>query len=52
MDEANDALIARLRNAMRTAVEEDFNANSNKQPATAKLKLLPEVVQVLQRYGP
>src|SRR5271154_421915 len=48
-DRATDEEVARLREAMLAAADEDDVANKAKQPATAKLKLLPQVMEVLRK---
>lgn len=40
-----------LINKMADAVEIDISANRDKTPAVAKVKLLPEVISMLQRYA-
>jgi len=49
LDSFADAEVARLREAMNTAADEDIRANSEKQPAVAKLKLLPEAMETLRK---
>jgi transcription factor SPN1 len=49
LDEAHDSVVRRLGLAMKSAADEDQLANASRQPATAKLRMLPEVMQVLQR---
>ena len=49
LDSFADAEVARLREAMNTAADEDIRANSEKQPAVAKLKLLPEAMDTLRK---
>ncbi|TFK40165.1 hypothetical protein BDQ12DRAFT_721632 [Crucibulum laeve] len=49
LDSFADDEVARLREAMNTAAEEDIRANSEKLPATAKLKLLPEAMDTLRK---
>ncbi len=35
---------------MRLAAVADVEANTNKEPATSKLKMLPEVISVLEKF--
>ncbi|PFH53170.1 hypothetical protein AMATHDRAFT_73710 [Amanita thiersii Skay4041] len=49
LDSFADHEVARLREAMNAAAEEDINANHDKQPAVAKLKLLPEAMDTLRK---
>jgi len=35
---------------MTHAADQDYQANMAKQPATAKLRMLSEVMEVLQKY--
>jgi transcription factor SPN1 len=49
LDSFADAEVARLREAMNTAAEEDQRANVEKLPAVSKLKLLPEAMEILQK---
>ncbi|TFK18124.1 transcription factor iws1 [Coprinopsis marcescibilis] len=51
LDAFADAEVARLREAMNNAAEEDVKANSDKQPATAKLKLLSEAMETLRKQS-
>ena len=44
-----DEEVSALRSEMLTACEEDEEANRERQPATAKLRLLPRVVSTLQK---
>jgi len=48
-DRVADEEVARLRDAMVNAAMEDAHSNSNKLPATAKLRLLPQVMEVLRK---
>jgi len=50
LDSFADDEVARLRETMNAAAEEDQRANSEKQPAMAKLRLLPQAMETLQRY--
>lgn len=50
LDSFADAEVARLREAMNTAADEDMRANSEKQAATAKLRLLPEAMETLRKW--
>jgi len=49
LDSFADDEVARLREVMNTAADEDIRANNEKQPATAKLKLLPEAMETLRK---
>ncbi|EAU85354.1 transcription factor iws1 [Coprinopsis cinerea okayama7 len=51
LDQYADDEVARLREAMNNAAEEDIKANSEKQPATAKLKLLAEAMETLRKQS-
>ncbi|KAG9100057.1 Transcription factor iws1 [Ceratobasidium sp. UAMH 11750] len=44
-----DQEVNRLRQAMHAAADRDIEANTNKQPAVAKLKMLGEVMDMLQK---
>jgi len=50
LDSFADDEVARLREAMSNAAEEDIRANQEKLPATSKLKLLPEAMETLRKY--
>jgi transcription factor SPN1 len=50
LDRFADEEISRLREAMLTAADEDVRSNQMKIPAVAKLKLLPQVLEVLRKY--
>lgn len=50
LDSFADDEVARLRESMNTAADEDIRANSEKQPATAKLRLLPDAMDTLRKY--
>ncbi|KAI0065326.1 hypothetical protein BV25DRAFT_1822483 [Artomyces pyxidatus] len=49
LDAAADMQVSQLREAMLSAADDDDKANRNKMPATAKLRLLPQVMEVLRR---
>ncbi|KAG6842366.1 hypothetical protein C0991_010656, partial [Blastosporella zonata] len=49
LDSFADDEVARLREAMNAAADEDQRANLDKQPALSKLKLLPEAMETLQK---
>jgi transcription factor SPN1 len=49
LDRFADEEVARLRDAMVQAAEEDMAANRERLPATAKLRMLPQVMDVLQK---
>jgi transcription factor SPN1 len=49
LDRFADEEVSRLREAMVAAAMEDTQANKEKFPATAKLKLLPQVMEVLRK---
>lgn len=44
-----DDEIVRMRDAMINAADEDRDANELKKPATAKLRMLKEAVDTLQK---
>lgn len=50
LDTFADDEVARLRESMNAAAEEDHRANLEKLPALAKLKLLPEAMDTLQKH--
>jgi transcription factor SPN1 len=50
LDSFADAEVARLRENMNTAADEDIRANSEKHAAMSKLKLLPEAMETLRKY--
>ena len=50
LDSFADDEVARLRETMNAAADEDQRANSEKQPAMAKLRLLPQAMETLQKY--
>jgi hypothetical protein len=49
LDRVADEQVSRLREAMLAAADEDQQANVEKLPATSKLKLLPQVMEVLRK---
>lgn len=49
LDLLADDEVSALRNEMITAAESDEASNAAKKPGTAKLKLLPQVVNTLQK---
>jgi transcription factor SPN1 len=49
LDSFADDEVARLRETMNSAADEDIRSNSDKQPATSKLKLLPETMETLRK---
>ncbi|KAJ7285119.1 transcription factor iws1 [Mycena rebaudengoi] len=49
LDSFADDEVARLRETMNNAAEEDIKANEAKQPAGAKLRLLPEAMETLRK---
>lgn len=49
LDSYADDQVARLRENMNAAADEDIRSNQDQLPATQKLRLLPEVVDVLQK---
>ncbi|KAJ7126870.1 hypothetical protein C8R44DRAFT_701702 [Mycena epipterygia] len=49
LDSFADDEVARLRETMNNAAEEDIKANDAKMPAIAKLKLLPEAMETLRK---
>lgn len=50
LDKFADEEVSRLRDIMLNAAMEDDTANKNKLPATAKLKILPLVIETLRKY--
>lgn len=52
LDSFADDEVARLRETMNAAADEDIRANNDKLPATAKLKLLPEAMETLRKHVP
>ncbi|KAG8995654.1 Transcription factor iws1 [Tulasnella sp. 427] len=51
LERYQDEEVARLRDAMNLAADQDMEANLDKRPATSKLRMLPEVMEILQRQG-
>ncbi|RDB25719.1 Transcription factor IWS1 [Hypsizygus marmoreus] len=49
LDSFADDEVARLREAMNAAADDDQRANVEKMPATGKLRLLPEAMETLQK---
>ncbi|CAO1620863.1 unnamed protein product [Parajaminaea phylloscopi] len=49
LDPQADAEVAELRSAMMNAAEDDVMANEERKPALAKLRMLPRVVDGLQK---
>lgn len=49
LERYQDEEVARLRDSMNLAADQDMEANLDKRPATAKLRMLPEVMEILQR---
>ncbi|KAH9846679.1 hypothetical protein C2E23DRAFT_851890 [Lenzites betulinus] len=49
LDKYADEEVSRLREAMLTAAADDEQANKEKLPATSKLRLLPQVMEVLRK---
>ncbi|KAH9838282.1 uncharacterized protein C8Q71DRAFT_750272 [Rhodofomes roseus] len=49
LDRVADEEVSRLREAMLSAAQDDEQANREKLPATAKLRLLPQVMEVLRK---
>ena len=49
LDRYADEEVSRLREAMLAAVADDEQANKEKLPATSKLRLLPQVMEVLRK---
>lgn len=52
LDRVADEEVSRLREAMVSAAQDDEAANREKLPATSKLRLLPQVMEVLRKYVP
>ena len=50
LDRFADEEVSRLRESMLAAAGDDDQANRDKFPATSKLKLLPQVMEVLRKY--
>lgn len=51
LDRFADDEVSRLRDAMIQASEEDMASNKEHLPATAKLRMLPQVMEVLQKWA-
>lgn len=51
LDHFADEEVSRLREAMLGAAADDEQANRDKTPATNKLRLLPQVMDVLRKYA-
>ena len=49
LDRFADEEVSRLRESMLAAAADDDQANRDKSPATSKLKLLPQVMEVLRK---
>ena len=49
LDSFADDEVARLRETMSNAADEDIKSNQDKLPATAKLRLLPEAMDTLRK---
>ncbi|KIM40514.1 hypothetical protein M413DRAFT_445962 [Hebeloma cylindrosporum] len=49
LDSFADDEVARLRETMNNAADEDIRANTDKLPATTKLRLLPEAMETLRK---
>lgn len=50
LDRFADEEVSQLREEMLRAATEDDEANRDKLPATSKLRLLPKVKEVLQKF--
>jgi len=50
LDSFADDEVARLRETMNNAADEDIRSNQEKLPATAKLRLLPEAMETLRKF--
>lgn len=50
LDRFADEEVSQLREEMLKAAQEDDESNKDKLPATSKLRLLPKVKEVLQKY--
>ena len=50
LDRFADEEVAQLREDMLRAAQEDEDANKEKLPAVSKLRMLPRVKEVLQKY--
>lgn len=49
LDSFADDEVARLREVMNTAADEDIRSNNDKLPATAKLRCLTEAMDTLRK---
>lgn len=49
LDRYADEEVSRLREAMLAAAADDEQSNKQKLPATSKLKLLPQVLEILRK---
>jgi transcription factor SPN1 len=49
LDAMADQEISHLRDLMLAAADEDATSNRDKMPATAKLRMLPQVMEILQK---
>ena len=49
LDRYADEEVSRLRETMLAAAADDMQANREKLPATSKLRLLPQVMEVLRK---
>ena len=49
LDRYADEEVSRLRETMLAAAADDDQSNKQKLPATAKLKLLPQVLEILRK---
>lgn len=49
LDRYADEEVSRLRETMLAAAADDEQSNKQKLPATAKLKLLPQVLEILRK---
>lgn len=52
LDRYADEEVSRLRETMLAAAADDVQSNKHKLPATAKLKLLPQVLEILRKQVP
>jgi transcription factor SPN1 len=51
LDRAADEEVSRMRESMLAAAASDVQANQDKLPATSKLRLLPQVMEILRKYA-
>jgi len=49
LDRFADEEVSRLRDTMFLAADDDIASNKEHLPATAKLRMLPQVMEVLQK---